>query len=63
MELGQNLWDKIHILDDAPVYSQYVFNAMFHRVHGRRHTISIQIEDFYILLGILSADIHTPEGM
>ena len=43
-ELGQNLWGKIHILEDAPIYIQYIFRDMLHRVNGRRHTGSIQIE-------------------
>ena len=46
MELGQTLWDKIHILEDAPVYSQFVFHALLHRINGRRHNPSIQIGDF-----------------
>ena len=63
MELVQKLWDKIHKLEDAPVYSQCVFNALIHRVNVRRQTGSIQIEDFNRLLGLLSADIRTPEGI
>ena len=46
MELGQNLWYRIHILEDAPVYSQFLFHALIHRVNGMHHTLSIQIEDF-----------------
>ena len=59
MELGQNLWDKIHILEDAPVYIKYVFNAMLHRVNGRRHTVSIHIDYFIDSLESFMST-HTP---
>ena len=61
MELGQNPWEKTHILEDAPVYRQCAFHALLQSANVRRHNGSIHIEYFDILLGILSVDIHTPE--
>ena len=45
-EVGTKPLGKIHILEDATVYSQYTFHDMIHRVNGGRHPGSIYIEYF-----------------
>ena len=54
---------KNHILEDAPIYSQYIFRDLLHRVNVRCHTGSTQIEDFYRLIALISTKIRTPEGI
>ena len=61
--MGKNLRNKIHILEDVTVCRQYVLYALLHRVNVKRQTVSIHIKDFYRLLGLLSADIWTLEGI
>ena len=45
-EVGTKPLGKIHILEDATVYSQYAFHDLLHRVNGRRHPGSVYIEYF-----------------
>ena len=63
MELREKSLDKIHIIEDSPLYSQYVFRALLHIVNGMQHTGSIQVQGFYRILGLIPADIRTPEGI